>query len=220
MRRIISGMVLVVLASSCGTTNHLDKYPLRGAVVSFTTTIDPVPGMPAPTIGDDVSNSTPFLIGLTDLLINIFSRTPDSTMRDPSVAYFFEEGFRPELDSLLFLQEDDSTRLAECELSIRITDCDLHVNDSWCNVRFKETLHIAQNVRHATVFDESRRIEAPLRYCGSVNDSTSISGELLTKDSYNKLPFEEQLSALQCAAVDAGSRLADILAAFSELPHK
>jgi hypothetical protein len=216
MRYTAVWLIIILIASSCGTTNHLDKYGIEGADVSFSTTIDPVPDeTQASSTGDDDSGS-PWVRIIAAIVVALVTPRPDPTMHDESIAFYFEEGFRNELDSVLHVQNEEAPDIAQYILDVKITDCDLHLNDSCCNVRFTENLRITYQLTKAVVFDESRNIEVPLRYCGDIGDSTSYAGPPLTKDAYYQLVYGGQLSALQCAAVDAGSRLADTLATISE----
>jgi len=132
-------------------------------------------------------------------------------MRDVSIADYFSEGLRTELDSIYWIR---STRYdyARFRLHVRITDCDLHTTSSGCNVRFYEQLTLSHIPTNDVVLEEKWQVEVPLRYCGKASDSVSLSGEALSSERYSHLALEEQISALQCAAFDAGADLADSLA--------
>jgi hypothetical protein len=132
-------------------------------------------------------------------------------MHEASIADYFEDGFRNELDSTLTITYEEAPDLAEYNVAIQISDCELVPTDTCCNVKFNEELNIRSNLENAEVLHEARTIEVPLRYCGSVMDSVSVQDAPLTKYEYQKLTGEEQLSALQCDAVQAGIQLADTL---------
>jgi hypothetical protein len=213
-RRILS-LLLILSLASCGTTNHLDRYNIKGSTMYMTASIDPVPQ-------ESSSNNTNSdeSIGVqifTAIVVALFTSHPDATMRDGSIAGYFEDGFRIELDSVYWVRATDLIDSARFRLNVQITDCDLHeISDTNCLVRFSEKLTLTDIATTEVVLDEKRNIEVPLRYCGSTSDSISQSSVNLPKWKYQHIIPEEQLSALQCAAFDAGADLADSLANLSD----
>lgn len=205
-----SFVILGALLASCGGANKLDRYPLHGTNAVFAVSIEPIRVSEPEDYGSFGMN---LLVGVVSAIL---TTRPDPLMHDNSLAAYVQDGFETELDSVLEIGSSDTIGPTDVKMAVHISDCTLVSTDSSCSVKFSEDLTISIVRSKQEIFFGNSSLIVPLNYCGSAEDSVSTPAYGMSEERYKQLSKSEQLSALQCAAYDAGSVLADSLAHISE----
>ncbi|MDP4286742.1 MAG: hypothetical protein Q8922_02295 [Bacteroidota bacterium] len=202
--------VILAMLASCSATTKLDRYPIHGTSASLNVSIEPLHESEPEDYGSVCMNVT------VAVLSALLTHRPEPLMHDESLATSFQDGFESELDSVLNINTDDTSGSPDVKMIVRIRDCKLESTMNSCSVRFSEDLTILVARTNQPVYSDKMDLVVPLHYCGSIEDSISMPSYPVTEWQYKRLRESEQLSALQCAAYEAGMVLADSLASISK----